>query len=267
MLRFGGVVVCIALSGCTSFGRAEGPRPGADAASPSVSDAAAPSEAGADGGPVQFCAARAGRELVFCDDFEAAESSLLSDARWDDTYPDGGVVQVVDAAVTGRSRALRTRLMFSSTSERSVWIRKELTPTAKVPAERSRYSLSFAFSAIESNVTYAGIGAFWLAINAAGPLLHGAALLESGTKARPIDPSTASPVPIGKGWHDVVVALDKGPAGWTRQVTIDGTPLPVEAAPDVGLAYQLDLRLGVYYAHGTEGIVDVMFDDVLVEAF
>ena len=269
MLRFDGVVVCTALlSACTSFGSAERPGPGdADAASPSVPDATAASEAGADGGPLQVCAGRATRGVVFCDDFEATESPLLSDARWTDIYPDGAVVQVVDAAVTGRSRALQTRVKFPSSSERSVWIRKELTPAAKVPSERSRYRLSFSFSVTESNVTYAGIGAVWLTVDGAPSLLHGGALVESGTGARPTDPSSASPVPIGKGWHDVVVALEKGTAGWSRQVTIDGTPLAAEMAPDMELAYQLDLRLGVYYAHGTDGIVDLMFDDVLVEAF
>ena len=268
MLRLDGAVLCITLlCACTSFGAANGP--GSDDADAAVApnigpDAGATSEAGADARPAQFCASQVAPRVVFCDDFEATASPLLSEARWTDTFPSDGDVQVVDVA--GRSRALRTRVAYSDGSDRSVWIRKELTPIAKLPAERSRYRLSFRFSVTESSVTYAAIGALWFTTNE-GVNLHGAALLDLGRGARPIDPSSASPAPLDAGWHDAVVVLEKHPGGWARTVTIDGTPFPAEQASELELAYQFDLRLGVYYAHGTDGIVDVQFDDVLVEAF
>lgn len=267
MLRLLRAALCMmAVSACTSFGASREPEGEPfDAAAPSSpSDAASPNDGGV--GTDSFCARHTGPNVVFCDDFEST-TPLYSEQRWSDGYPKNDSVVVVDAVASGRSRALRAQVSFPA-GDRSAWLRKELTPSAKVPSERSRYRLSFSFAVTKSDISYAAVGALWFNIDPEqASLLHGAAVVASGDQTRPTDPSTARARTLARGWHAAVITLAKGAAGWTREVTIDGQSFPVENAAGVATAQQLDVRLGVFYAYDTEGHVDVSFDDVLVEAF
>lgn len=267
MFRLVRAAVCMtAVSACTSFGASKEPdRDTSDAAAPSSPQDAAPQN---DAGVVtgSFCAEHVGPNVVFCDDFEGT-TPLYSAERWSDGYPENDSVAVVDAVASGRSRVLRAQVSFPA-GDRSTWLRKELTPSAKVPAERSRYRLSFSFAVTESDISYAAIGALWFNVNPnQASSLHGAAVVASGAQTRPTDPSTAQPRALAGGWHTAVITLVKGAASWMREVAIDGQSFSTENALGIEASHQVDVRLGVFYAYDDAGHVDVSFDDVLVEAF